>query len=231
MSEYRKFFDPLIKNVEGSSDSSYTDSNGNPTVGQGLNLNDPTVQGLVAMHGYDPEDVKAGNRSIASEDLNSIQNSYLNGREKLVANKIGPDLYNTLAPNEKAAVMSMGYQSLNNLGPALTGHLASGDKPNAIKEMILNTNADNDPGILSRRMQEAQTYSPDPVTFSSAFKIMSLEEKQKLNDIINSAQNENVRQDLQTKYGPYINQEYSKPDFSRLNKLFNLTGSKQDDGQ
>lgn len=220
MPNYRDYFDPLIKNVEGHSQESYDDSKGNSTVGTGLNLEDPTVQGLMAVRGINPDEIKSGSRTLASEDLNDIHNDYLNSREKLVRNKLGGDLYDTLQPHEKAAMMSLGYQSLNNLGPNLTGQLASGDKVNAIREMILNTNKDSDPGILSRRMQEAQTYSGDPVTFSSVFKIMTPEEKKQLGDILNKTQNENTKKELVDKYGTYLGLTQPKQEFSKLNKLF-----------
>jgi GH24 family phage-related lysozyme (muramidase) len=223
--DYRKYFDPLIKSVEGHSNDSYSDSNGNPTIGAGMNLNDPTIQGLMSLRGIDHNDVKSGNRSIANDELADIQNAYLGSREKLVRNKVGGDLYDTLQPHEKAAIMSMGYQSLNNLGPSLSGHLASGDKPNAIKEMLLNTNAKKDPGILSRRFQEAQTYDSDPVSFSSAFKIMSDDEKKQLADILGKTKNENTRKELLDKYGSYLGTTQPKQDFSKLTKLIN-TASK-----
>lgn len=215
MSEYRKYFDPLIKSVEGHSDDVYADSKGNSTVGTGLNLEDGTVQGLMKIRGYDPEEVKSGRRQIASADLDGIHNSYLDDRERLVKGRMGPDLYETLQPHEKAAMMSMGYQSLNNLGPSLTGAIAGNDKIAALREMILNTNKDKDPGILRRRMQEAELYG-GPLDFSSAFKVMSPDEKKQLMSIIEKTQNEHTRQELVEKYGPYLNDIPAKQQFSKL---------------
>lgn len=217
MSDYRKYFDPLIKSVEGHSGDVYSDSKGHSTVGTGLNMDDSTVQGLMRIRGYDPDEVKAGTRSIASEDLDSIHNSYLDDREKLVKAKMGP-LYDTLQPHEKAAVMSMGYQSLNNLGPSLTGAMAGNDKIAAMREMILNTNKDKNPGILSRRLQEAELYG-GPLDFSSTFKVMSPEEKKQLSEILNKTENENTRKELMDKYGSYLNDAPEKQQFLKLNKL------------
>lgn len=215
MSDYRQYFDPLIKSVEGHSDDVYADQKGNATVGTGLNLEDGTVQGLMKMRGYDVDEVKSGKRNIASEDLDSIHNSYLDDRERLVKGRMGNDLYETLQPHEKAAMMSMGYQSLNNLGPTLTGAIAGNDKIAAIREMVLNTNKDKDPGILRRRMQEAELYG-GPLDFSSAFKVMSPEEKQQLTSIIEKTKNEHTRQELMDKYGPYLNDAPAKQAFSKL---------------
>ncbi len=221
--DYRKYFDPLIKSVEGHKEETYNDSNGNATIGTGMNLEDPTIQGLMSLRGIDHNEVKAGTRTIASHELEDIHNAYLGTREKLVRGKVGGDLFDTLQPNEKAAIMSLGYQSLNNIGPGLTGHLASGDKPNAIKEMLLGTNASKDPGILSRRLQEAQTYDTDPVSFGSAFKIMNDDEKRQLAEIIGKTKNENTRKELMDKYGSYLGTTQPKQEFGKLNKLFNRT--------
>lgn len=216
MSDYRSYFDPLIKKVEGESQDTYLDSKGNHTVGTGLNLNDETVQGLMNIRGIDPEQVRSGERKLASEELNDIHNQYLDKREALVRDKVGKDLYDTLKPHEKAAVMSMGYQSLNNLGPVLTGRMATDDKIGAMREMILNTNADKDPGILRRRLEEAELYG-GPLEFTSTFKTMSPEEKQGLLGIIDKLQNENVKQEMMNKYGSYLNE--AKP--TQFNKLQN----------
>lgn len=223
MSDYRKYFDPLIKNVEGHKEDVYKDHNGNHTVGTGLNLGDHDVQNLMKIRGIDPEEVKSGTRKLASVEMDDLQNAYLGKREGLVRDKLGKDLYDILPPHKKAAVMSMGYQSLNNIGPNLTQSIAGDDPIGTIREMLLNSNKEQDPGILSRRMQEAQTFSGDPVTFSSAFKAMTYAEKQKLNDILNKAQNENVRAELMQKYGSYLSNEPEKPQF---NKLFPRQASK-----
>lgn len=229
MPDYRKLFDPLIKNVEGHKEDVYSDTKGKATVGTGLNLDDGTIQGLMKVRGIEPAEVKSGTRRLASDELSDIHNSYLNDRERLVKDRLTPELFDGLKPNEKAAIMSMGYQSLNNLGPNLTGAIASGDKIAAIREMILNTNKDQDPGILSRRLQEAEMYG-GPLDFSSAFKVMSPEEKKKILEILEKTQNEHTRQELSAKYRPYLD-SVQKSEFLKLNKLLNSKIAGTDNGQ
>lgn len=221
MGDYRKYFDPLIKDVEGYSDDTYEDHKGTPTVGTGLNLEDADVQGLMKIRGIDPEEVKTGNRQLASDELDEIHNSYIGKREKLVRNRLGEDLYDTLQPHEKAAVMSMGYQSLNNVGPNFTQAISSNDRIGAIREMILNTNKDQNPGILSRRFREAEVYG-GPEDFSSAFKTMTPVEISKLQNIINKLTNDNVKQEIMQKYGQYLNQ----PAPVKMDKLQQLLNGK-----
>lgn len=219
--DYRKYFDPLIKAVEGHQAEAYEDTKGNSTVGTGLNLEDADVQGLMKLRGIDPEQVKSGERQLASDELNDVHNAYLDKREGLVRDRLGGDLYDQLSPNEKAAVMSMGYQSLNNIGPNFTQAVANKDKIGALREMILNTNKDKDPGILSRRLQEAETYG-GPLDFSSTFKTMSPVEISDLQNQINKLKNENVKQDMLKRYGTYLNQ----PAPVKLDKLQQILNPK-----
>lgn len=217
MPDYSQFFDPLIKNVEGYKDTPYDDHNGNPTVGTGLNLDDEDVQHLMKIRNINPDEVKNGTRKLASEEMGDIQNSYMDKREKMVRDKMGNDLFDTLQPHEKAAVMSMGYQSLNNLGPNLNQAIAGGDKIGAMREMILNTNKEQDPGILRRRLQEAETYG-GPLDFNSTFKTFTPEEKTAVTSMINKLKNENVKQEMLNKYGSYLGQSQPQA-FDKIQKL------------
>jgi GH24 family phage-related lysozyme (muramidase) len=226
MPDSRNIFNDFIKKVEGHSDEVYADSKGVPTVGTGLNLDDETVQGLMNLRGINPEEVKSGQRKLATEEMDDIHNQYMDKRTGLVRSQVGEDLYDTLKPNEKAALMSMGYQSLNNLGPNLKGHIASDDKIGAMREMILNTNKDQDPGILNRRMQEAELFG-GPLDFSSAFKTMSPEEKRQLMDTFNKLKNENVKAEALKKYGSYLND--APP--AQFNKLQDLLKTKMGNNQ
>lgn len=222
MPDYRSLLNPLIKTVEGHQEDPYQDHKGNTTVGTGLNLEDADVQGLMKIRNIDPEEVKSGTRKLASDELDDIHNSYLDKREGLVRSKMGPDMFDMLQPNEKAAVMSMGYQSLNNLGPNFNSALAAGDKIGAMREMILNTNQDKSPGILARRLKEAELYG-GPLDFTSTFKTFSPEEKQQVRSIIESTKNEHTKKELLDKYGSYL----GEPDKLQFNKLQEMLKPKQ----
>lgn len=207
--EYKKLLNPLLNDVEGNRPETYDDHKGIPTIGAGLNLNDGDVQGLMKISSIDPDEVRSGTRKLASEELEHIKNSYIDKREKLVRNQMGSDLFDTMPDNEKAAVMSMGYQSLNLLGPSLVGNIANGDKIGAMREMILNSNKNKNPGILNRRFKEAELYG-GPLDFSSTFKTLSDEEKQGLVKMINGIENEHTKKEVLEKYGPYLGQSMPK---------------------
>ncbi len=222
MSEYKNLLNPLLQEVEGHSADVYNDSKGIPTAGAGFNLDDLENQGIMKMHGIDPAEVKSGKRSIASDESDLIKNSILSRKEELVRNKMGSDFFDLLPDHKKAAVMSMGYQSLNNLGPNLQQKMAEGDEIGALREMILNTNADSDPGILKRRLKEAELYG-GPIDFAGAFKTMTPEEKQNLSKIIDKVQNEHTKKELLDKYGSYLG---SKQEPLKVFKLANMLGKK-----
>lgn len=220
MGDYKSLLNPLLQDVEGQSSDSYSDSKGIPTTGMGINLNDKENQGIMKMHGIDAQEVKSGNRSLASDESDAIHNSIIDRKERLVRDKLGNDIFDNLPSHKKAAVMSMGYQSLNNLGPNLQTAMGSGDEIGALREMILNTNASQDPGILSRRLKEAELYG-GPLDFSGAFRTMNNDEKQKLIDILNKTKNEHTKKELLNKYGSYLG---ATPEPLKLFKLAGMLG-------
>lgn len=217
MSDFKSLFNPLIKDVEGFREEPYEDINKNLTIGAGLNLNDEDVRGLMNLRGHDPEMVKAGQLRLSPQELDEIQDAYVQKREPLVRERLGRDLYETLQPHEKAAIMSMGYQSLNNIGPNLTGRIAEGDKIGAMREMILNTNKQKEPGILVRRLKEAELYG-GPLDFTQTFQTMNEHEKRQVRELLNAIENENTRKEVLQKYGSYVG-ETQPTQFNKLMKL------------
>lgn len=223
MSDYKNLLNPLLHEVEGSRSETYLDHKGIPTAGHGFNLNDEENQGIMRLHGIDPEEVKAGRRSLASEESDKIRDAILNRKERLVKAKVGDEYFDQLTPNKKATLMSLGYQSLNNLGPNLRQRMADGDDIGAMRELILNTNADEDPGILKRRLKEAELYG-GPVDFSQTFQTMNSAEKEKLRNIIAKVQNEHTKKELMDKYGSYLGAGVDPVQFPKLNRLLTYNG-------
>lgn len=217
MGDYKKYFNPLIKDVEGYREDVYKDINDIPTIGTGMNLKDPEVRGLMELRDINPDEVISGTRKLTGDELDDIHNKYVDKRERLVRSQVGPDLYETLSPTEKAAAMSLGYQSLNNLGSKLVGRIAEGDKIGALREIILNTNEQKSPGILTRRLKEAELYG-GPLDFSLAFKAMSEAEKAELLNQLNQIDNPHTRQEMINKYSAYIGENKPAP-FNQIKKL------------
>lgn len=216
MGEYKRYAKPLLKDVEGFETNPYPDQKGHSTIGVGMKLSDPDIRGIMQLRNIDPDQVERGEISLTEEQLDDINDAYLDKREPLVKSKLGP-VYDTLPDNKKAAMMSMGYQSLNNLGPSLTGYLSSDDNIGAIKEMLLRTNKDKDPGTAVRRLKEAELFG-GPLDFSSSFNAMSQEEKKHLLELIGGIKNENTKKEMLEKYSPYL-QEAKPKLFNKINKM------------
>lgn len=220
--DYRSMFDPLIKDVEGYSDTPVDDGKGNPTIGHGINLNDEGNKALLSMHGYDPVKVTAGEQNLDPDTVNNIHDSIVRNKESEVRSKIGSDLFDAMKPHEQAAIMSLGYNSMNLLGPQMTEKLASGDRTAAAKEMILNSNQKNEPGVLRRRLKEAELYA-DPVGFAQTMKSLTPEERDQVTNIINALQNEQLKQEMVTKYGSYLTPARTPAsNFTKINKLLDI---------
>jgi GH24 family phage-related lysozyme (muramidase) len=216
MEDYRNLLKPLLDEHEGFTDEVITDSNNNPTVGNGINLNDKNNHGILSIHGIDPTSLMNGGK-ISKEQGDAVRDTIINQKEKLIRDRIGNDLFDKLTNNEKASIASLGYNSLNLLGPKLREHLASGDKLMAAKEMLLNSNKDKSLGVLRRRTDEARTFLGDE-EFSKLQQLLDDNEKSGLNEVINSSPNENVRKQYLEKYGNLIQRSNApKPlDFTNL---------------
>lgn len=224
-------FDPLIKDVEGYSDTPVDDGKGNPTVGSGINLNDQGNRALLSLHGYDPDKVTSGEQTLDPDTVNNLHDSIVRNKESQVRNKIGSDLFDSMKPHEQAAVMSLGYNSMNLLGPQMTEKLANGDRTAATKEMILNSNQNNEPGVLRRRLKEAELYA-DPVGFAQTMKTLSPEERDQVTNIINNLQNDQMKQDMLQKYGSYLTPSRAPAsNFTKINKFLDIpkVSEKQND--
>lgn len=197
----QKFVD-LITEVEGNREDVYLDSMGNPTAGVGFNLQDPDMRSSMFSEGVDPDEVAGGTRSLQPEEISRIKQTYYTKREPLVKNAVGSDLYDLQDDNKRAALMSLGYQSLNNIGPNLRSYISQDDDIGAIREIILNTNKHKDPGTLVRRLKEAQVYNPEK--FASAFQTFNDQEKKFVLDLLNQIKNEHTKKAVLEQYGNYL---------------------------
>lgn len=202
---YRKFLDPLLAETESFSDSVYEDSNKNPTVGYGANLNSPEVRGMFNLMNIDYDSVRNNQRKLTQEEARKLKDMQIRDKEKYFNKLLGERApASELNETKKAALMSMYYNNPELIGPNMINHLKNNDHLNVIKEMILNSNKDNEPGVLRRRLKEAELYG-GPLDFSSSFKLMEDKEKQQILNIINQTKNEELKKELLQKYSPYIN--------------------------
>lgn len=210
--DYKNQLKTHLKDVEGFSEKIYKDSKGNDTIGYGFNLDAPDVAGYMQMNGYDRE--RLDREGLPVEAADQLKD-FVIGKEEDKLKKRLPDVYDNLPSNEKAAVMSLFYNSPNLIGPDMTGYLANGDKLNAAKEILTKSNKNKDIGTGFRRMKEAEMFSgADQI--ENVFKILSPEERVELQKMVESSDNENVKRDVINRYGKYLNPPSRSPAFTKL---------------
>lgn len=219
MGDYKYLTNKLIEEFEGFSPNVYNDSEGNPTIGHGINLNDIANKSLLELSGKNVQSLIEGKESLSEDESKFHKENILQRKEREIKNQLGADIFDNLRDNEKAAIMSLGYNNINLLGPKLKNYLADPNKKiETTKEIILNSNQKQDPGLQLRRLKEAELFA-DPIQFANSFKDMSDEEKSKILNNLNKLKNPNQKQMVIEKYNPFLTKEESKPQFLKLKQL------------
>lgn len=215
---YRDIVIPMLEKAEGFKDTVYYDTNNNPTIGHGINLNDKANQEMLRLNEINVDDLYKG-RSLSPEQSSSLKHKILDRKEKELKSHVTDDLFNQLSANEQASLMSLMYNSRNLIGPKLREYLGSGDKLGAAREILANSNPKNELGTLFRRTDEAANFiNNDDTQMADLFRTLSPEESLKIKNILDNTKNENVKRDYLEKYGKYVNPPVpSVP----LTKLFN----------
>lgn len=214
---YKDLLIQHLDDVEGFSPTVYKDSEGNNTIAHGLNIDDPANQNLLRLFNRQPESLHEG-EEITEAEGRELQNHVFNRKEDELKNKIGEITFNQLKPNEQAAMMSMAYQSMNLIGPKIVQYLNENKTLDANKEILLNSNAGNHPGIQLRRLKEAMLFS-DPIQFQNVVNTLNDEEKQRVMNNLKKLKEEGQRNDALKKYTPFFENSPKIYPFLKLKKL------------
>jgi lysozyme len=92
---------------EGVKDTAYTDTTGNPTIGIGFNLNDPSNQKYMTEQGMDHRDIIANKRTLSQDQIKQLyRRSFRNAYDDSLA--FLPDLGTHPEPVQKA-VLDMAF--------------------------------------------------------------------------------------------------------------------------
>lgn len=216
--DYRPILKPVLNKAEGFRDTVYDDGRGNPTTGYGFNLNDKGNDALLQLHGVDKQALIEGRSKLSQEQADAIQDSILAQKEKLVRHTVGSDLFDNLPANKKATLMSLGYNSINLLGPKLRQSVADNDDLNAAKEIMLNSNPKKELGILRRRSDEAKMYLGDD-QYKRMNALLNDDERKQLQTILDKSDNENVKREYLNDHGT-IFEKPNAPQPLAFNNLF-----------
>lgn len=102
----------FVASNEGLSTTMYLDTEGNPTIGVGFNLNREGAREQLEARGYDFDALRAGEGQISEEDAMDLFEADLKEAEE-AAKRIVPK-FDNLSPGRQAAFIDMAF----NLGPA-----------------------------------------------------------------------------------------------------------------
>lgn len=221
MPQFRNLLKPLLKEFEGYSDTVYNDTRNNPTVGYGFNLNDPEVSALLKTYGLDRQDLIDGKSQIDKEKAEQVKDILIKRKEDLVRNAIGPDLFDNLPDNKRASLVSLGYNSMNLLGPNLRQNIANNDDLMAAKEILLNSNPKKELGVLRRRTDEAKTYLGDD-QYNKLNMFLNDDEKSQIQNILDKSDNENVKNEYLDSHGNIL-KKANAPKPLTFDNLFDTT--------
>lgn len=201
----------FIKQHEGFSAETYGDTKGIPTIGYGGNLQSPDMPEILEEVGVDPEMALQGKVRLGKDTSEKIFEKQRAEKEQYFDNikqKDFPD--SDISENERAALVSMGYNSPRLWGPKLRKMLQMNDDVGVAKEIMLGSNKNKVPGIQKRRLEEARMYSGD--NFEQVYKTLSPQEKDEMRNIILQIKNPHERQRVLEEFS------FLKPEL-RFNKL------------
>ena len=203
----------FTKKYEGFSEEPYLDSNGNPTVGAGINMNSPEVPELMKSAGLDYDSVLSGKQKVSEQKSN-----FMHDRQVDEKYKMWQDLKSKEFPlfqedeGKISAVNSLTMNSPALLGPNIQKLMNENDTPGVIKEILLNSNKKDNPGLQKRRLGEAKEYAgPD---FQNIVDNLSDNEKYEIRDIVMNIKNMNERNKVMAEY-PFLN-KIIKPRFGKI---------------
>lgn len=211
----------LLTEVEGESSEVYQDSKNIPTVGKGISLRSAASQDVLKSLGYNPEKVKRGQKSVKAKDLAKAEDMILSQKEKLLDNMQSSSFPDAkLNDAQRAALLSLAYNSPKLIGSNLRESLNKGDEIEAMKEIALRSNKDKMPGVTYRRLREAEMFG-GPLGFQQMIDSMSEEEKNLINNSLRDAQDPQRKQMFLDKY-PQFSPAYEEPIQKRFNNLFKV---------
>ncbi len=211
----------LLAEVEGESPEVYQDSKNIPTVGKGISLRSVASQDVLKSLGYNPEKVKKGQKSVKAKDLAKAEDMILSQKEKLLDNMQSSSFPNAqLNDAQRAALLSLAYNSPKLIGSNLRESLNKGDEIEAMKEIALRSNKDKMPGVSYRRLKEAEMFG-GPLGFQQMIDSMSEEEKNLINNSLRDTEDPQRRQMMLDKY-PQFSPAYEEPIQKRFNNLFKV---------
>ena len=170
--DYKPDLEKFLASYEGFVPKMYKDSRGNETFGYGFIANEENL-GIAGMLGYTPERLR--DEGMSEEDAKKMKRIIIDKYEQRLDKDLN-GVFQTLPENKKTALSSLHYNSPALIGPNAKQYIANNDDLGLAREIVLNSNSQNEPGVLRRRLDEAALFADLP----TLGKTLSLEEKKKI---------------------------------------------------
>ena len=191
--DYERLAGDFIKSHEGHSPETYDDIKGIPTVGYGANLESPDMPGIAEKMNIDLDAVKAGRARLGQDTSEKIFQEQKSEKERYFDTIKDKDFPSSdITDNERAALVSLGYNSPKLWGPNLRQKLEDNDDVGVAREILLESNKNKVPGIQKRRLDEARLYAGD--NWENVYNTLTSQEKKELRNIILEIKNPHERE-------------------------------------
>lgn len=206
-----KYLKTHLDDVEGNRSEVYEDQKGIPTIGAGINLRSPQAQKSLINMGHAPEAIQSGEIQLKPEELNKIQEESLSEKKRMfdvIKSQSFPQ--KELNEAQEASLLSLMYNSPKLVGPNMRQHLNEGRDLDVMREMVLNSNQEQSPGLQLRRIKEAELYG-GPLDFQQMLQTLKPEEKKQVFELLNKINNDEQKTQVLQKYSQF-DPDYKRPD-------------------
>lgn len=207
-----------LKMFEGNESDVYQDSKGIDTVGPGLALRSPATASAFKKQGINVEDVRSG-KKLKPKVLDKALDDVLSQKEEIV-NTMQKTSFPSGQLNDakKAALLSLAYNSPQLIGSSLRKKLDANDDLGAMEEIALRTNKEKSPGVLYRRLQEAELFG-GPLDFNQMVQGLSEEEKNLVFNTLNETKDPQRKAEIMKRFPQFSPSFQDTNDFLKLNSL------------
>lgn len=205
-----------LKEYEGYKEKVYPDSNENPTIGYGTNLRAPGLENYLKQINKTRMGLMEGAESLNPEEAEFLMKKQIEDAQKTFEGIQQKDFPQTqLTEDQLAALTSLTYNNPKLIGPQLRQFLSEDNREEAIKEILLRSNRAKDPGIMRRRLAEAEMYAGQ-----NPLKMLSEDELEELKIIASNIESPGTRQGLLDMYPSLKDIESNNSRFLKTKRFF-----------
>lgn len=148
----------FLKESEGFRTTAYDDHKGIVTVGIGFNMEAAGARDRweKALPDVSFDKVRDGKARLNDAQVKRLFDVSVEEAEDVVDNRLGRT---PLTEHQRAALVSLAFNSPGLIGPNLTGFIKEGDLDSVVMEILFRSNRTGHKGLQNRRIEEAQMFA------------------------------------------------------------------------